>query len=391
MASKGSGYSLWVLAYGQAIANLVQFQSWQMVIRFGARHLAEKRSDRLRALLQFGSWLDFASGLISAILGTLLVPLAAGWLGWPHDIAEMAQLFCLSLLIWPRATPVGVLRLLDRFALMTWAEAITPVVRFAGAFIASAVAPTIGAFLTVWALSEVLASLVLWLMAARCLRCHAVSLGPGSARGVVASNPGLWRFAWASNAIATVNLVWQQLGTLVIGGATGAAAAGGYRLAFQFAQALSRPALLLGRVIYPEFSRLGEGRPFMRALRGATLAAAASGALVVAVTDVFGDVALRMVAGDEFADAASLLTILVLATALDLAGFAFEPALMAMGRAGQALMIRSAGALAYVAVLLLLLDRWGAHGVAWAAVCGSLIVFGMSLALLRGLSRDRLR
>lgn len=383
LGAAGFGAFAMVVAYGQAVANLVQFQSWQLVIRFGAGHLADGRPDRMEALLRFGTWLDLASAVLSALAGFTGVWLLTGVLGWTADTAWAAQLFSLSLIGWLRATPTGVLRLLDQFDRLSWAETLTPVIRFAGAIPAALFAGTIETFLAIWALSEIAASLLLWWMAARGLARRGISLRPDWPHGVTGDNPQLWRFAWMSNATGSVNLIWQQLGTLAVGGSMGEAAAGGFRLAFQIAQALAKPALLLGRVIYPELTRFDERTEIARVLWRTSAVSALCGLVLVGLAALAGRPLLGLIGGPDFTAAAPLLTILTLAVAIDLAGFVLEPALMAAGRAGWALLARSAGAVTYAALLFALIGRWGAYGVAYAAVAGSLVAAALSLVLTR--------
>ncbi|MBY8824931.1 lipopolysaccharide biosynthesis protein [Sphingomonas colocasiae] len=372
-----------VLSFGQAIANLIQFQSSQLVIRFGAAHLHGMMPDRFTALLRFSALLDIGSAVASAAIGFLFAGLCGRLFGWSGDIVEGAQWFSLSLVFWLRATPTGVLRLLDRFDRLTLAETLTPMIRFAGAVAALAMPPSMTVFLVIWAISEAAASLLLWMFARSALRREGVAMSPGWPRRVTAENPGLWRFALASNATASTNLVWQQLGTLAVGAVVGTAAAGGYRIAFQIAQALAKPAMLLGRVIYPELARLGAAGNAGPAVWRSTAMAGIGGVAMVALTLLAGEPALALIAGAPYAAAGVILTILSISAAIDLAGFALEPALLAAGRAGHALIARIGGAIVYAGLLLFSIDRWGVHGVAWSAVAGSLAALVLSLLLVR--------
>ena len=371
-----------ILAYGQAIGNFVQFQSWQLIIRFGAEHLASARLDRLSPLIQFGMWLDIAGAVLSALVGLVAVLFVAKPLGWSGDMAQQAQLFSLALLGWVRATPTGVLRLFDRFDQLSYAETATPVVRLIGAVLAAIFSPTLSTFLLVWAISEILAAAATWLFAARELSARGAPFRIGKPRGVVRQNPGLWRFASASNAAASVNLVWQQLGTLVVGASVGTSSAGIFRMAFQLAQGLAKPAVLLSRVVYPEFARLETSGGFREALRRISVLSILCGLVLVATSWALGEHALRLIAGNEFAAAAPILTLLCIAAAIELAGFALEPALLARGRAVTALTARAIGAVVYVAALVLLLDNFGVFGAAYAAIIGSVVAAIASLAAL---------
>jgi len=372
-----------VLSFGQAIANLVQFQSSQLIIRFGAAHLQARTPSRFTSLVRFSTLLDIVSAALSAVIGFFSAELFGRLFGWTAEVVAPAQWFSLSLMFWLRATPTGVLRLLDRFDQLTIAETLTPVVRFLGALVAILVPPSIGIFLIIWALSEALASLLLWMFARSALLQEGVAMSLGLPRQVAIENPGLWRFAFASNLTASTNLVWQQLGTLAVGGVVGAAAAGGFRIAFQIAQALAKPAMLLGRVIYPELARLGAAGDAGPAVWRSTAMAAVGGVAMVAVTALFGEASLSIIAGAPYASAGVILTILSISAAIDLAGFALEPALLAAGRAGYALFARMGGAIIYAFLLLITIDRWGVYGVAWSAVGGSLFALMISLILVK--------
>src|SRR5690349_20914932 len=59
-----------------------------------------------------------------------------------------------------------------------------------------------------------------------------------------------------TNAAGTLSLLTEQLATLAVGGAAGAAAASGYRIAAKIARALARPIQIAARIVYPEMARL---------------------------------------------------------------------------------------------------------------------------------------
>lgn len=372
-----------IFTYGQVVGNFAQFQSWQLMIRFGAGHLEQNRPDRLGRLVVFGALMDMGSAIVSASVGFLMARTVGHFLGWSNADSDSAAWFSLSLLFGMRATPTGLLRLFDKFDALTFAETMTPIIRFLGAAIAFLFLPTIGAFLIVWAVSELAASITLWCLAIRALHDRNIHPALSWPHGATVENPDIWRFAWLSNATSAVNAVWQQCGTLAVGRETGAAAAGGFRIAFQIAQGMAKPALLLGRVVYPEFARQGASTNLAATLWRSSLSAGVAGAAMIALTALLGQWAITAIAGARYAGAAPTLLLLSIAAAIDLCGFALEPALLALGRAGYALIARALGALVYLACLLPGLHYWGASGAGYAAIAGSATAFSLSLLLVR--------
>jgi O-antigen/teichoic acid export membrane protein len=375
----GFGEFMLVLTYAQAIAYLVQFQSWQTVIRYGAVHVAERRGDRLRSLLAFTVALDLGGAFVGAAVAAAGAWLLGPLLEWTPPEQERAAMFGAALLLLSlRATPTGILRLFGRFATATAAETALPLMRLVGALVAWRSGTGITGFLLAWAFAEAACNAGMWLAAGRTLRSETpdgANWRSASLRGVTADNPGLWRFAWATNASTTINAVWQQAGTLAVGAALGAAAAGGYRLAFQIAQALSKPSASLARAIYPELARLGAGAGGSATdfVRQATVAASLVGAAVVAVGLVGGEFILGVIGGEPFRDAYGYLVLLTIATAIELAGFALEPALLARGRAVSALVARLTAALIYLASLIPLLHLAQGYGAAAASILGAVL------------------
>lgn len=370
----GFGLFTLVLAYGQAIANLVQFQSWQSVIRYGTTHIASGRGDRLARLLGFTATLDFASAIGGAALAAAGVVVAGPLLGWSAAEELRASLFGAALLLSIGATPNGMLRLGDRFDLITYTEAVGPVARLAGACIAWGSGGGIDGLLAVWASAALLQSAAAWAMAMRFARMRP-AFGRAALAQALAENPRIGRFMLLTNGSASLSMLWQQLGVLAVGGVAGATAAGGFRLAAKLAKSLAKPVQQIARVLYPELARLiasEDHATLVRVVRRVSWIAAALGLGIVAVTGFGGGLVLDLVAGKAFRFAHPFLFLLGIAAAIDLSGFAFEPLLNAHGRAGRVLVTRAIGAAAYVLLLGLLLPTIGTMGAAFAAIGASL-------------------
>lgn len=386
----GFGLFALVLTYGQAVQNLTGFQSWQLVIQYGAKHLAEGRGDRLRRIAAFATLLDLGAAATGAVLAAVGVLIAAPLLGWDMDTARLAALFALSQLFAVRGSPTGLLRLFDRFDLAAYTETVLPAMRFAGALVAWAAGATVAGFLIAWAVAELVTTLAMWAAARRELRARGLWQGGLPAlRGIAAEHPGLWRFAWTTNIAQSITAVWQQLPVLAVGGTVGAAAAGGYRIAAQLAGALAKPALSLTRAIYPEFAHLAAGGSALGpVLQRAVLLSAIGGAAMVALVALLGEPVLRLVFGEPYATAAPVLLLLTLSSALGLAGFALEPALVALGRPGWALAARATAGAVFAALIWPLLDRLGPDGAAWASLVATALAMGLLALALRRANPD---
>jgi O-antigen/teichoic acid export membrane protein len=381
-----------ILTYGQMIANFVQFQSWKGVIRYGALHLASDRPDRLERLFGFTATLDFGSAFLGASIAVLGVPLVAPMFGWTPEQQTSAALFAAVLLLTTGATPTGMLRLFDRFDLVAFAEAVGPLVRLGGSLVAWLAGANVSVFLIIWATAAIAQALAQWIAAVVVNRSR-LAFGRKHFRQAVQENESVWRFMLQTNVSNSIALFPMQLGTLAVGAVAGAADAGAFRLAQRLAKGIVRPVRPIVLALYPELSRLvaqDDHAQLRTMVLRITIVAAAMAFLVVLMTGVGGREILSLIAGEKFEFAYMFLFLLSVASAIDLAGFAFEPLQDAHGHSGTVLRSRLAGAAAYAILLAMLLPWLGGQGAAIATIIGSSLVFiQLARATARVLRRPR--
>lgn len=369
-----------ILSYGQAVANLAQFQSWQTVVRYGAIHDAGNAQDKLRRIILFSALLDLGAAVTGALLAVAGIYLFGAQFGWSKAEQDIAVLFSLSLLFGLRGAPTGILRLFDRFDIAAYAETVLPAMRLLGAIIAWLTGASIAGYLIAWAAAELVTTIAMWGASARELRRrHTPAATSPRLRGVVAENEGLWKFAWTTNLTASLNLVWKQFPVLAVGWAVDAVAAGGFRIATQLAGALNKPTIALARAVYPEFAKLAvTGHAEIRhAVGRACLIGGLAGLVALAVVVLLGKPALQLIGGEVYLFAYPVLILLALAAAFELSGVAIEPALVAMGRPGQVLIVRTIVAAVYVLFLILMVQAHGSIGAAVATALASLLLVAL--------------
>lgn len=384
---EGFGAFALVLAYGQAIANIAQFQSWQTVIRYGMIHEASGDRRRLGRLLGLTTIVDIAGSLAGAVIAGLGVVAAGAWLGWSGQEEQRAAWFGIALLLSIGATPTGMLRLVDRFDLIAYCQAVGPLVRLAGSIAAWLMNSDIGLFLASWAAAALLQHAATW-TAALGWSGLPIRIGRQQFGRAARENGGIWRFMFVTNASASINLLTEQLATLAVGGIAGVGAAGGFRIAAKIARALAKPVQIAARVLYPELARLhaSDDHATLDHVLAKTVRVSLVLALAVIAIAVFaGPLLIHILAGDGYGFAHVLLVILAAGVALDLSGMVLEPLLTAHGRADQVLFIRICGALAFAMVLLPLIGLLGATAAALATAAASLamrVLLGRSVARL---------
>lgn len=361
-----------IVGLGQAITGLATFQTWQFMVRLGAR---DGRADDA---IGFALALDGISVVVGTVLAGLTVTLTANWLAIPATLLPTSFAFCVISLLSIRSTPTGILRLHDRYGLATVAESVTPIIRAIGAGVAALVMPTITGFLAAWAAAEIASAASYWIFAIREERPKLSVIG---LRGLTLDGGSPWPFVWATNLSGSLAVASRQILLLVVGALGGAALAGGFRVAAQLGFALLKLAQAVSRAVYPELVRDGQSAPGLASRM--TAVSGIAGLVAVVLAAFFGKWALDLVAGPAFVFSHWAMVILAAGAAVELAGASPEALLVAQGRAGIALLLRAVPTAIALAFLPLAIDQGGLAGAAVCVLISSILAFAGFLRATR--------
>ena len=360
----------------QAIATIFGFQTWQIVVRYGVDHVNSGDDAALGRLLRLCVLLDAGCAVAGALVSAAILLVWGDRFGISPDLMVATLGFVFVELITIRSSPVGMLRLRDKFSLAALADSTTPVMRFVGAIGAALLMPTVIGFLIGWAIAEIATSGAYWLMVWRTGDLPLAARARLRRGHVLSENPGLLPFMMSTNATSTLGLSTKQAPLLMVGGYVGPAAAGAFRLAFQIAQALAKLSQMLSRAAFPEIVRAvraPEGRNVGRMMVRVFLVSAAAALIILGVVAALGHPLLLLVGGSDFRYGRTVMLWLAAAGCVDLATVSFEPVLMAAHRAGTALLARVVSAVALIASSLYLLPRQGTAGAGMGVMVGSLV------------------
>ena len=384
-----------VLGAAQGVELIVAFQSWQIVVRYGMPHLHAGRRFDLARLVRFALWLDFAAALIAIPVVIVTMMVLGSHFGWDARFVRQAVACGIIFAFAAYSTPVGVLRLYDRFGTAAIADAVTPATRCLGVLAVWLSGPNVIGFVTALAVAELLTAIAYWWLALGSSGMNWRLDRPLRWRALAEANPGLAGYAVTTNLTATLDALGKQLGVVFVGLLLTPAAAGGFRLARQIAQSLTKLSQTMARAIFPEFmrSRAGEGgsAQFHTLLARILRLSGVGAALVIILLLVLGRPVLGLIGGHQFLWVYPVLLLLGTSAAFDFASVGFEPALVTLGRPGLALLLRAISTFIFLAMTVALTSPLGTIGAGIAALVASLASMAMLwIALSRLRDRERL-
>jgi O-antigen/teichoic acid export membrane protein len=386
LGAEAFGLLILVHSYALAAAGLVKFQSWQVVIRYGAPALTRDDHGQLQHGLSFAIGLDLASGIAGMLLAMAALPFIGHWFHIGRELLPLALLYCTILPTMAAGTPTGILRLLDRFDLLAAGMVANPGVRLLFAGLGWQLGWPFEAFLLIWFAADLVGDLVLWGLALGELRRRGLlhGLRPGLRRHA-RQLAGAWRFALTTNLTTALSAAWGPVANILVGALLGTGAAGQYRIAASLVEAANKPADMLAKALYPEVMRMDitTPRPWRLMVRGAALSAAI-GLAVVALVLIGGESLITALFGADFQPAFALLSLMLAGLMVTMVGFPLGPMLYAVDRPGVPLRARIVAVLFYLAAIVPLTRILELNGAGLAYVLALLLLVGQMVPPLLG-------
>lgn len=372
--------------YVLAVRGILNFRTYEAIVRFGVPFHENNDDEALKRLFRTTTLIDFSSGAAATLVGVSAASIAGGFLHWDAEMISLAGLYSLVMLTTVSNTPNGILRLYDRFDALSIFYIVGPSIRIAGVAIAWWAGAGMHVYIGIWALAFIIENTWLFIRGHMELNRH---LGGG-----LMGNAG-WRQAYKTNSefrhfIAVVywqtniDLLPKHLSVLLAGSLLGPAAAGMFRLARDFSSILSKPAMMLREVLFPDLARIlhSNSAGFHELGFRAVRAAGAAGILLVLLSIPAASPILGII-GSEYTDAAPLLTLMLLAATFELAASPLRAAAYAKGKVAPVLRIYLLSILVYLGLFWILTPVMGLPGPGVAASAGTLLTLLLMLGLVK--------
>lgn len=392
------GHFSLIFGTAQALIAIAGFQTWRVVVRYGAEHVHRGEWNAFGRLGMISGLFDALGAVLGCVIAYFAFYHFAEELSLNPALVDLGFWFCVASLWALVSAPTGILRALDRFDLAVYIEAVVPAGRLLAAVAIWLTGPSLLRFLIAWAAIDLLEAAIYWIVARwKCPQAFRSSTlaGLGAIRG---ENPGLTRFFLVNYFSGSADAVLRQGPLLAVGYFVGTSAAGLFRLAHQLANGLAKLSSLLSRAAYAEILRArvaAKVEEFRKLVIQTSVLAALGSALVVILVALIGAFLLQVIGGSAFRSAHPILVALTLAASFELAAVAFEPVLHSTGRAALSLWTKLARIVIVLAALVLLVGNAQALGIAWAVAIGGLAGYLMLGSLtwwsLRNLDEEDLR
>ncbi|MEM8791726.1 MAG: lipopolysaccharide biosynthesis protein [Pseudomonadota bacterium] len=389
------GMLLLLQSYTRLFAEVVKFNSWQAMLRYGSLLEEAGEEQGFRRLMGFLITVDLLAASLATACAILLIPYAESWFDWPENLAGFAPYFVFAIFFITQGAHTGVLRLFDRVGAVVMQHSLNSVVRFTLVGLLILFEADFFYVVLAWFFAFVAGGL--WPICAflrEVIRRGATPQFTWAWIRVAREFEGIWRFLFLTNLSSFPTLVVQNGATMMLGGTVGAAAAAIYEVARQFSSAISRPMRMLGPIIFPEFARLtakGEWAKiraiFKRQIALTFLLAAALTVVLMAILPILVD----QLFGEEVAGNLWLFRLLIIGAMIGLLGFAIQPAFLSANKAGTMLLLQMLATAVFIAAAFAGYKAWGLDGTGFGLIGYALTFQTCSMLIGLHLLKKRIR
>ena len=378
--------------YVLAVRGFLNFRTYEAIVRFGVPLHENGENKSLKRLFRTTTLIDMSSGIVATLVGIGAASAAGVFLHWDDRMISLATLYSLVMLTTVANTPNGILRLYDRFDALSVFYMVGPAIRITGVSVAWMMDASMYVFISIWAIAYVLENSWLFIRGHLELKKHikdSIWQGMGwrgeNWRETLKTTHEFRHFMTVLYWQTNIDLLPKHLSVLLAGSLLGPAAAGMFRLARDFSSILTKPAMMLREVLFPDLTRIlhTESEGFYElGFRAVKLAGA--GGLILVLLSIPSAKPLLGLIGPEYTQAATVLSLLLLAATFELAGSPLRAAAYAMGKVAPVLRIHLLSILIYLGLFYILAPVIGLPGPGVAACAGTLLTLLLMLKLVKG-------
>lgn len=366
------GVLVLISTYVLFVDKLVNFQSWQAVIKYGAEAIFNKRDDDLKSLFKFGFMLDGCTAMLGAVIAASAAGVVGHLFSWNEQQVLMATAYSLAIIFNIGGTPIAILRLYGKYNRAAIQQIYSALFKLAGVAVAYFVGAGLWGFLLVWVLTDILGKLLLIYYAFDELTSQGVGGIYSAAVGDVNCRfKGLWSFVLTTNANSSLRMSIREVDIFIVGIVAGGEGAGLFKIVKSVASVIGKIADPLYNSIYPELSSLVAENKYSKlkslCLR-ASLMSGLFGLIVYGLFLLIGEEALGLLFGEDFVGAYIPAAIYMAAQLVWLFMFPLSGLILALGYPKATLYVLLLSSLAYFPLLFYLVDVFGMNGASSAAV-----------------------
>lgn len=329
------GVLILVQVYVSIVDKIVNFQSWQAIIKFASDAVVENDMESLKGLIKFGFILDISTSILGGLIAISGAIFVGELFNWSDQVITLSMVYGGVIFFHINGTPTAILRFYDKFGLFAYHRIFVASFKFINVLIAYLLSYDLTGFIIVWMSAEFFSYILLVGFGFIELKYQEIiDFNKVNISGIFKKFPGLWSYVWTTNLHGTIRMASKELDTVIVGIILGNKEVGFLKIAKQFSSILNKVSQPLYTAIYPELTKLWANnkiKEFIKVITVSVGLASILGFIIWGVFIFFSEFLITMIFGNEYVEAQILVIWYMLGVCISMASFSFTPAILAMG------------------------------------------------------------
>lgn len=112
---ENNGIIIMIQTYVGLFSGIFSFKSFEAIIKFLAVTIENKDYEKTKQYIKFSFILDIVSAIVSVIFAYIFLNIGFKIMGWQNDLKIFVQIYIVSLLFNVVGTPIGIIRIYNKF------------------------------------------------------------------------------------------------------------------------------------------------------------------------------------------------------------------------------------------------------------------------------------
>ncbi|MDG5815765.1 oligosaccharide flippase family protein [Chitinispirillales bacterium ANBcel5] len=368
------GLLIYIITYVHIIDRLVNFQSWQAIVKYGTDCLNENDNEKFKYLVKFGFALDIVTAVAGTLIAIISINVLAMWGLLDKEFIFMAVIYSFTIIFHINGTPIAILRIFDKFKYIAFQNVLSAVIKLFGVAVAFSTGAGLWTYVIILAAVEIIGNIITVMLAYRELMLkhyHRVIHRSISIRKISEKHKGIWEFLWTTNIHSSVKLGLKELDIIIVGIVLGYNGAGLYKIVKSIGSAVGSLTGPMYQAIYPDLTRCVSSRRFLDLKNLIIKPMKFVGVISVVVLilfSFFGEYVIVLLLDEEYREIFTSAQLYLVGTLLSMVTFAFHPTLLSFGRAKTSLYILVINTLLYIIFVFVFTRSCGLQGAALAYI-----------------------
>ena len=248
---EGNGMILSIQAYCLLLTSIFGFKSFQALIKYISNEIQKENFEKVKNYIKQSYFLDIVAAVITMIVSFIFLNLYSKFMGWNNELLRYSYMFIVATVFQIQGTPIGILRIFDKFNYITYNNVIVAVLRVIFYLIGIFMGLKLNYFMYIELFLYVLPNITLNYLSYRTLKENKLQ---DFYKVEFKIDKNFFKFNFYSNISSTIDIPISHLTTIMINKYLGYSEISIYKIFEKIGSLIGKIGSPIGQIIYPELT-----------------------------------------------------------------------------------------------------------------------------------------